>query len=286
MTNPSDLTRADAAMPIGPGREAEAVAVRAGLAALLVVLVATAAILAARRILGALVAPLPSPILAATGVALAMLALAVRTISNRAPHLGRAGKGRMPIRAVTSLAVFATALSLSVPGSGGLGLACLWLAIVAGETVSWRAVRIPRPGWPVRFRRRPNGSRRTTPPEPIETTQSPAPKIARVEPADDLASEVIQQLTRRHLADGTEELSGWLRVSFAPGQRTENVHVAFCPPFPAPPQLAVSQLDGPAARTKTAQLLPYGARIDLKFSGPADTDTSVLLKFSARTGGS
>lgn len=97
------------------------------------------------------------------------------------------------------------------------------------------------------------------------------------------ADEVLQQLTRRRLAGGAEELAGWLRVPFAAGQRTENVHVAFCPPFATAPQLAAAQLDGPEARVKTAQLLPYGVRLDLKLLTPAEQCATVLLEFTART---
>jgi hypothetical protein len=61
--------------------------------------------------------------------------------------------------------------------------------------------------------------------------------------------------------------------------------VAFCPPFASTPQLIVTQLGGPSARMKTAQLLPYGIRIDLKLSGPSEGGASVLLEFSARNTG-
>ena len=84
---------------------------------------------------------------------------------------------------------------------------------------------------------------------------------------------------------GPNELSGWLRMPFAAGQRTGSMHVAFCPPFAATPELAVEQIDGPEVRIKTAQLLPYGARLDLKLAAAAEEPTAVLLQFSARTPG-
>jgi len=96
------------------------------------------------------------------------------------------------------------------------------------------------------------------------------------------ASEVVQQLTRSQAADGSELLTGFLRLAFAPGQRTASVHVAFCPPFKSAPRLEVRQCEGPSARVKTVQLLPYGARLDLKLAAPADKPLAVLLQFSAR----
>jgi hypothetical protein len=96
---------------------------------------------------------------------------------------------------------------------------------------------------------------------------------------------VTQQITRRLNEDGVEELAGWLRLTFAAGQRTGSAHVAFCPPLAVAPQVTVEQIEGPEARIKTAQLLPYGARFDLKLAAAADEDTSVLLQFTARTAG-
>ena len=93
--------------------------------------------------------------------------------------------------------------------------------------------------------------------------------------------EVTQQLTRSTAADGTEELAGWLRIPFAAGQRTGSVHVAFCPPFARTPELSVEQIDGPEARLKTTQVLPYGARLDLKLHAASESPASVVLQFAA-----
>ena len=98
-----------------------------------------------------------------------------------------------------------------------------------------------------------------------------------------LPKEVVQQLTRSQAADGTEELFGWIRLPFAPGQRTGCIHVAFCPPLCVTPEVTVEQIEGPDARIKTAQLLPYGARFDLKLAATAEASTAVVLQFLART---
>ena len=122
-------------------------------------------------------------------------------------------------------------------------------------------------------------------PVPRPPSRAPTPR-ARLSLDPDVAvlsEDVTQQLTRSQAADGVEELSGWLRTAFAAGQRTGSLHVAFCPPFAVTPELEVEQLDGPEARIKTAQLLPYGARLDLKLAAAAEEPTSVLLQFSART---
>jgi hypothetical protein len=89
-------------------------------------------------------------------------------------------------------------------------------------------------------------------------------------------------MSRRRAAGGTEEISGWLRVTFAAGQRTAAAHAAFCPPLGAMPDITFEQLDGPPARIKPGQVLPFGIRLDLKLSAAAEAPADVLLRFSAR----
>ncbi len=97
--------------------------------------------------------------------------------------------------------------------------------------------------------------------------------------------DVIQQITRRRAADGREILSGWLRVPLAAGQRSANVHVAFCPPLQHAPQMSVAQREGPAARIRAVQVLPYGVRLDVKLTQASPTPVDLLLEFTAQTAG-
>ena len=54
--------------------------------------------------------------------------------------------------------------------------------------------------------------------------------------------------------------------------------------LPPLPNWKWSNSTGPQeARIKTAQLLPYGTRLDLKLAAAAEEPTNVLLQFSART---
>jgi hypothetical protein len=103
--------------------------------------------------------------------------------------------------------------------------------------------------------------------------------LEEVAESDDPA--VVHQLTRRRTNEGADELAGWLRVDFAAGQRTGHAHLAFCPAFERAPRLEVEQLDGPRARIKTAQLLPYGARLDLKLSATAEHPERLTLRIAA-----
>ena len=169
---------------------------------------------------------------------------------------------------LTSLALTGLGTGLCLPGTRALGLFLLVVLLGAEESWAW--------AW---------YARRFSPP-PTPQPSSPAP-MSHVMPSlesdvANLPEEVSQQLTRSQAADGADELSGWLRLAFAAGQRTGSIHVAFCPPFATVPELELEQLDGPEARIKTAQLLAYGVRLDLKLAAAAEEPASVLLQFSAR----
>jgi hypothetical protein len=113
--------------------------------------------------------------------------------------------------------------------------------------------------------------------------EAPAPHVEPAPPYfPELPEDVVQQLTRVQAADGSERLTGWLRVAFLPGQRLGSAHVAFCPPFEQTPEVVVQQLGGPDARIKTAQVLAYGARLDLKLAAEVEQPVTVLLRFVAR----
>ena len=99
------------------------------------------------------------------------------------------------------------------------------------------------------------------------------------------AKGVTQQLTRSTTVQGGDLLCGALRLDLAAGQRTGNLHVAFCPPFADTPEITAVQVDGPEARLKIAQLLPYGVRMDVKLIAPSDEPAGVVVQFSARVAG-
>jgi hypothetical protein len=236
-------------------------------------LTAAALVVVARRLAGALANPLEPAILFATGVLAATAAAAIRLGWFFTPTASAANSPPRRLdhamMALTSLSVAALAAGLCVPETPALGTFLLCTLLGAEESWAW--------AWHIRHS--------ISLPVPRPPSRAPTPR-ARLSLDPDVAvlsENVTQQLTRSQAADGDEELSGWLRTTFAPGQRTASVHVAFCPPFAATPQLEVEQLDGPEARIKTAQLLPYGARLDLKLAAAAEEPTNVLLQFSART---
>jgi hypothetical protein len=245
----------------------------------------TALILVARRLAGALANPLEPATLLIVAAMAATTAVAIR-LSWLSPPLGDSLPGiDRAVMILTSLAVAGLGAGLCLPGTSAVGMFLLWTLLGAEESWAW--------GWRIRhgFEPGPSAARpsvRTDLAHAGPTHHSRSSITSRAAPIVDaedvvLPKNVTQQLTRSQAADGAEELSGWLRIAFVAGQRTGSLHVAFCPPFAATPELAVEQLDGPEARMKTAQLMPYGARLDLKLASAAEQPTTVLLQFSART---
>jgi hypothetical protein len=242
--------------------------VRLVIIALLGFLGAAALIIVVRRLAGALENSLRPTALLATGVLLAGSAVLIRVGWFLPPtHLLR--RLDRAVMAITSLAVVALGAGLCLPNTSAVGLFVLWTLLGAEEIWAW--------GW--HTRRYSSAG--------ILSSASLKPTSRKALPCDleegILPEDITQQLTRTLASDGTEELSGWLRMVFAAGQRTGSLHVAFCPPFALTPELEIEQLDGPEARIKTAQLLPYGARLDLKLVAPAIEPATVLVQFSART---
>lgn len=248
--------------------------------ALLGVLLLMAAVLVWRRLSGALETPLSAFSLAAVGLLAAVAAISARAFW-RYPASRGAGSGRLD-RLVPWLplpAVLAVGSALSLPTASPGELAALWSILALEEVAAW----LPALGRRVasRFGNASDAARRVR----FDPPQAPVAHVAAspVRPDATPAEEITQQLTRTQSADGVETLCGWLRVDLSPGQRTANAHVAFCPPFGRTPTLEVSQSSGPPTRVKTVQLLPFGARLDLKLPHATDAPASVVLQFTARS---
>ncbi len=245
--------------------------IRAGAGATLILLAAAAATLAWRRLAGALVNPLEPALLLTAGAVTIAAAGVVRAGWPRTAHAPL----DWIVTAGASLAAVALLAALCLPGTRPLWIAVLAIMLAAEEAWVW--VRVFRRG-PSRMRPKFSGRRHVG---PEADARADVPAAAKHSSDAMPAEEVTQQLIRSRAADGTEVLSGWLRTFFAAGQRTGSVHVAICPPLDAVPEVAVEQIDGPEARIKTAQVLPYGVRLDLKLAAAAGEPTGVLLQFSA-----
>ena len=270
-------------LPFSSGAYPRAVELARWTAGLLVVVLSLgAALLCWRRAVGALSNPLDLASLLAVALPVVAIAVIARSAGRFSSAGARSGGIETCQAALLSVAVLATGAALSLRGTPLAGLLALWGILIAEEAWAWRPGTMPGLPEMPRWRRPRFRPVRVDAPQaiaPHSTAHSEAPPMVADPPPD---ATVTQKITRSQAADGTESLSGWLRIPLASGQRTANVHVAFCPPFPHTPRARVKQLEGPEARVKTVQLLPYGVRFDLKLREPSESAAAVLLQFSAK----
>lgn len=236
-----------------------------------------AVLLAWRRAAGALSTPLDPPILVLAGIVAATSAAGWRIAHDRQNRRQSVSRLDWPRAVMPSVVVLLVGATLSLPGSDTASLFLLWAILAGEEAWAWR-----RAIW--RALRRPTSRLAGFGPVRTDGCEAPAPHFVPAAPhTSHLPDGAVQQLTRVQAADGSDELTGWLRAAFQGGQRLASIHVAFCPPFQRIPQVVAQQLGGPEARLNTTQVLPYGARLDLKLAVPAEQPDSVLLHFTART---
>jgi hypothetical protein len=207
-------------------------------------LVVVVLVLGQRRLTGALPAPLPAGLLVPTFAAATLLAGLLRWLL-----LVEYRKYRvLPWSASVLLLLLAAALWL--PGTNRWAISAVCLLLVCELTFGVVLRHGPRP-------------------------------LRSSSPARGPSAEVLQTLTRRRTERGQEQIDGTYVVRFVGGQRTENCHVAFCPPLPTA-EVSCRQLAGPPARLKLAQVLPQGARIELRLAEPAEEEACVLLEIIAK----
>ncbi|MGQ9575248.1 MAG: hypothetical protein ACUVUC_08020 [Thermoguttaceae bacterium] len=237
-------------------------------------LVAAALVLAWRRAAGVLQVPLSPAALGTLGLLAAACAWAVRAARSHAALSRLSGRAIPLLDCLASVSLVGLGAALSLPDSQPAALVFFWVVFGAEELCTWIA----------RARGKRGFGRCLGPAETGSTglAGSAGPLFGRGWPAPNAAAgQVVQQLVRSRAADGTETLCGRVRIAVAPWQRTATAHVAFCPPFAHTPRLTFQQQSGPAARIKPAQLLPYGARFDLKLTDGPQSATSILLEFAA-----
>jgi hypothetical protein len=257
------------------------------------VLLGVAVWLCARRLAGALQQPLGLPALGAVGVLAAALMSAVRCGWRHT----RGGPIRRwsPVTLwwyLPTLAACLLAVSVSVPGASLPGVILLWALLLIHEVVWGRAA------WRARAARSAGAGPAVAPPVPAAATDDHGPaELARtaapiqthlLETGDDqelsLPADVCQQITRSQSPAHGDTVAGVLRASFQSGERSRNLHVAFCPPMAGRPLVEVIQLSGPQTRVKAADVQPFGVRFDLRLATVSAGAEDVLIHFEAQCG--
>ncbi len=245
----------------------------------LVALFCLSALLCIRRAMGALISPLSPAALLIVASLLSGLFLACRLIAPR-QALGRTNSLLTWLLTLLPLAAAALAFSALVNGSHPVWtITAAGLVLAAGE-IGWWLSRIRRLGRSSgrQDRRRAMSQRESR----RDDSHKSCVGAELPETAEQLSCDISQQVTRWRDDDGVECLLARLRGEFDKGQRTINLHVAFCPPLESVPALEVRQIDGPPARIKLAQVESFGARLDLKLVASSNEAVSVLVEVRAR----
>lgn len=278
---------------------------------LVCLLVGSALLLIARRSAGALSEPLSAGSLILVGICVATAVVGSRYLKGRvALPEGRAFGYLLQWGPTCAVAMFVVALAIE--GTSMPAMAIYLVLIVGAELLAERGA------WIVKKSRASAGdlqSRQMARPtsdfhqqadrsrfvEPLaaaaETSSAvveESPEIQTsvpawevpgdAEPLDELPEAMLegawQQVTRARMPEG-EVITGWVKADFQPGERTAVLHVAFCPPLEASPAVELEQLSGPAARIKAAQVLPQGARLEIRLNAPAAEPESLMVAFVA-----
>jgi len=243
-------------------------------------LASLAALFLARRVSGGIVEPLPPGMAIALSFTLAAGAALVRAAGmfSWLTDLNRIDRQVAWILFVCpGLASFVTAMAAAVPAASQATDAVLFVPLSLAEVLSLAvgAWTIRHSDWVARrlcFRASSTGLRKHR---------------LRTRLVDHSGSEemlprgVSQRLVRRRLADGLDCCEGMVRIAFAPGQRTEVLHVAFCPPLEGTPRWTATVVDGPALTIKQVQVFPHGARAEVRLGQLASEPVQSVLRFQA-----
>ncbi len=240
--------------------------------------------LLARRLGGQLQQPLGTLTLLVVALMLLSLASSLRIVwHHTGPHLSHWRSPSTLVWIFPSVVLLLIAVSLSISGTGTYRLLLFWSMLLAGEGAwswfAWQQLRQTR----VQPSRREPATRAASSLERSTTENAANDDEMELDECDEqLPAEVSQQITRTYAEDDNDTVSGVLRARLAPSERSQSLHVAFCPPMLRPPRVTVVQLSGSRARIKAADAQPFGIRFDLRLATASQEAQEVLIHFEAR----
>ncbi|HEV3024790.1 MAG TPA: hypothetical protein VGX76_20075 [Pirellulales bacterium] len=237
-------------------------------------------IVCTRRWAGAVTAPLDGFATVAIAIGAALAVAAGRVAWLRYGTGGAGGWRRRGILASPGVGLFLLLYGLSLPDTPSWAKLSSWTLLFAEEAACW---------WWIGARRRAGGPGFLDGPRRSEAHPSVnAQRLQRRSTTRRAAGEplrpheqITQRMVRSTAADGSDVLRGSARAELAAGSMAAKVHVAFCPPFATLPRLELGQSAGPPARIGVGQILPQGARIEVRLDEPARRAVAVWLEFEA-----
>lgn len=115
---------------------------------------------------------------------------------------------------------------------------------------------------------------------PSQTATDDSEEVSEDEPELVLTAGVQQQITRSQ-TDAGETALVLQRLLWRVGERTQVVHVAFCPPLGAAPKLHMETAEGEEVELRATLAESFGLRIEAKRSGGSFPAAESLLAFHA-----
>jgi len=168
-----------------------------------------------------------------------------------------------PVDFLTTTAVLASAIAVSIPGTLPGGLFIAWLIVACGEI----AQRLPQFDFPFTF----------LPSKPLlqEQPQLPTASDELIQP--EILHGLVQQLTRV-VEDGRESIHALVNAEVTAHDRLAVIHVAVCPPLAERPELSAHALDCDEAEIRLTQVEPFGARLEVRLPFVSDAARSVVVE--------
>jgi hypothetical protein len=239
--------------------------------ALLALLGAVALTFLLRRLSGALIEPLSSLGLMTVAAAIVSMVAAYRALVTRIKYSVLSTRyASVPAHhapsalafclVLPSLAALTALASLSIAGTPIVGLVLAWLLLIAAEICLWLAYLGPE--------LRGGGLR----PSMIPPTECPA------EPDEaEMPDGLVQQVTRTIDAD-RESIHALLSAQVQAGDRLGVVHIAFCPPLAALPELTAHAIDADDAEVRITQTEMFGARLEVRLPREQASARSLVVE--------
>jgi hypothetical protein len=214
-----------------------------------------------RRWSGAFDQPLGGPGYLATALVSAGIAAAARMAAlKRHPHsLGNAAD--CLLWALPGAGALALLAAVTLPGTPAACVVLGWFGLATAEGVTWLLQLSTMLGLRRSEQRHASGLAVAATGGEVRDEELPAG--------------LVQQMTRVRSEDG-ESIHALLVIDVPHGRPPSAVHLAFCPPFAAPPELAAHLLDGDAAAVRITRSETFGARVDLDWKGTAAAGRVVL----------
>lgn len=220
---------------------------------------------------GAFASPLDPLWLAVSGTLLAVLAYAARPLNRGSAPAADVRRLRILLHTAGWGTAALGAWALSLPETPPLGLLALWAPLPCAGLL---AVSEPRR---------------------VRAGSEHASVVGRF--AQGLVLPAVQQAPGRRPSTpvpptqslvrwesgGRDRVHGRLRVTLPSGRRAASAHVAFCPPFAAAPQVELAQPTRSGIELSIGEVLPHGARFDVKARAAREQATTVAIEFKAES---